>query len=213
MRTALKVVVAVGVLLALAVVVDVVVSRMATQRAEQAVEEALGVPAEVELHGWPVGLRLLTGRVERVELRAEDVPLDRAPVDLDSLQVTLRGLRFGIDDLRSPPAGLPPAEEGTFEARLGEDATFALARVPASVASLSISDGAIRLRVLGAEVAADVRGRDGDVVIVPRTPFGSLLAQSIPLDLSGHPGDPVIEEAEVEGDALVLRGSLRRMTR
>jgi hypothetical protein len=213
MRALLKLLVFVGVVVGLALVVDVLVARAATERAEERVEEALGVPADVELHGWPVGLRLLTGRVARAEMRAEGVPLEDVPADLEHLAVTLTGIRVGLAELRSPPADLPPAEDGTFEARLGGDATYALASVPSAVASLSISDGAVRLRVLGAEVAGDVQARDGDVVIVPRTPLGALLSRTIPLDLTGQPGDPRIEEAVIEGDVLVLRGELRGVRR
>jgi hypothetical protein len=115
--------------------------------------------------------------------------------------------------LRDPPDDLPPADHGRFEARLGDEATFALARVPQVVADLRISDGAVRLRVLGNEAAGDVQVRDGNIVIVPRTPLGALLATDVPIDISGQPGDPRIEEAEIDGDVLIVRGVLQELGR
>lgn len=182
---------------------------VAERRAESRVSERIGADADVELVGTLPGLRLLTSRPVRAEMTATDVPLDEVPADLDLLQVTLEGVRLGLNDLRNPPSDLPPADSGRFEARLGGDATFALAQVPRAVADLRISDGAVRLRVFGAEAAGDVQVRDGEIVIVPRTPLGALLATDIPLDISGQPGDPRIEEAEIDGDVLIVRGVLQ----
>jgi hypothetical protein len=207
-----------GLLLALAIlvagtlVVDEVVARVAEERAEERVSERLDAEADVELHGSFTGLRLLTGMPVDADMRATDVPLEDVPAELERLDVTLTGVRMGIGTLRNPPEDdLPPADDGRFEARLGSDATFALANVPRVVASIRISDGAVRLRVLGNEAAGDVTVRDGKVVIVPRTPLGALLATDVPLDIGDQPGDPRIEEAEIDGDVLVLRGVLRRV--
>jgi hypothetical protein len=186
---------------------------IAEGRAESRVSERIGADADVELVGTLPGLRLLTSRPVRAEMTAVDVPLDDVPASLDRLRVTLEGVRLGLDDLRNPPSELPPADSGRFEARLASDATFALARVPRAVADLRISDGAVRLRVFGAEAAGDVQVRDGAIVIVPRTPLGALLATDIPLDISGQPGDPRIESAEIDGDVLIVRGVLQGLGR
>lgn len=209
MRRLLGLVLVLALLVVGALVLDQVVAGMAEQRAEERVTERIGAEADVELHGTLTGLRLLTRQPVRAEMTARDVPLDEVPADIDRLDVTLTGVRLGIGDLRDPPEDLPPADDGRFEARLGGGATYALARVPRAVADLRIEDGAVRLRVLGNEVAGDVRVRDGEVVIIPRTPLGVLLATDIPLDISGQPGNPKIEDAEIDGDVLVLRGVLQ----
>lgn len=210
MRRLLVLLLVLGVLVGLALVADRVVARMAEERAEERVSERLDAEADVELHGSFTGLRILAGLPIDAEMRATGVPLQDVPAELERLEVTLTGVRLGISALRNPPEDdLPPADDGRFEARLDDEATFALANVPRVVASIRISDGAVRLRVLGNEAAGDVEVRDGEVVIIPRTPLGALLATDVPLDISGQPGDPRIEEAEIEGDVLVLRGVLQ----
>lgn len=207
MRGLLKLGVAVFLVLSCLVVVDLVIERLGERRAEDRVAAEIGTPVEVDLQGWPVGLRLLTGRVPQAEITAQDVPL-RGQIEVDHLEVVLADVRLGLRDLRSPPDAVPPARSGHFEAHIGGDATYRLAAVPASVASLRIEDGAVRLQLLGLEAAGDVRVRDGRVLIVPRTPVGALLASEIPLDLSDQPGRPRIREAEIDGDTLVIRGTL-----
>jgi hypothetical protein len=200
----LVVVILVGGLYAL----DLSVHAAAERRAADQVEDELGSPVEVTLHGWPVGLRLLTGRVTRAEMTASEVHIEESNATLERLDVTLHDIRVGLAELRSPPDVLPPSGSGRFEARLSGDATWALADVPRVIADLRISDGAIRLRTPIAEASADVVVRGGAVQIVPRTPVGVLLATDVGLDISDQPGAPVIEEAEINGDTLVLRGVL-----
>lgn len=209
MRRLLVVLAVVVIAGALLLVVDRVVVRMAESRAEERVSDLIDAEADIELHGTLTGLRLLVGQPVRAEMSARDVPLDGVPANLDRLDVTLTGVRLDVNDLRDPPEDLPPADSGRFEARLDDEATFALAQVPRVVADLRISDGAVRLRVLGAEAAGDVHVRDGEIVIVPRTPLGALLATDMPLDISGQPGDPRVEEAEIDGGVLIVRGVLQ----
>lgn len=206
----LSVIILVGVLL---LVADRVVVGIAEERAEEQVSERIDADADVELHGTLAGLRMLVGAPLRAEMSARDVPLDGVQANLERLDVTLSGVRLDIGDLRDPPEELPPADAGRFEARLDEEATFALAQVPRVVADIRISDGAVRLRVLGNEAAGDVTVRNGEIVIVPRTPLGALLATDVPLDISGQPGDPRIEEAEIDGDVLIVRGVLQDVGR
>lgn len=203
----LIVIVLAGILL---VVVDRAVASTAEDRAEEEVSERIGADADVELHGSSfVGLSLLLGRPIDAHMTAQNVPLDDVPANLQQLDVDLTGVRLGFDALRDPPEDLPPADTGRFEARLDDRATFALAEIPPVVASVGIRDGAVRLQVLGNEAAGDLHVRDGNVVIVPRTPLGAILATDIPLDISGQPGEPRIEEATIEGDVLIVRGVLQ----
>lgn len=193
---------------AAALVVDVLVARAAEDRAERQVSETIGAPTDVTLHGRFVGLRLLAGRVTRAEATARDVPLEEHDTTLDRLDVEIRQIRMGLRELRDPPDALPPAESGSFEARLSGDTTWALGQFPSGIAELEIADGAIRLRSLLGRASADVTVRDGAVLVVPRSPLGVLLTAEVPLDISDQPGHPVVERAWIEGDTLVLQGSL-----
>jgi hypothetical protein len=192
---------------------DQAIAAAAEDRAEKRVSERIDADADVTLHGSFPGLRLLVGQPVRAEMTAAHVPLAGVPANLQSLDVTLTGVRLSVADLRDPPDDLPPADDGRFEARLDDAATFALAQVPRVVADLRIADGAVRLRVLGNEAAGDVQVRDGNIVIVPRTPLGALLTTDVPLDISGQPGDPRIEQAEIDGDVLIVRGVLQDLGR
>jgi hypothetical protein len=181
-------------------------------RAEDRVSEELDAPVEVTFHGSPRGLQMLTGRVERVEVRSTDVHLEDSGATLDRLDVTLHGINLGWRDVLDPPNDLPPSDSGTFEARLSDDATWALAQVPRGLASLVIADGAIRLRTLLGEASADVLVVNGTLQVIPRTALGVLLSTPVTIDLSDQPGDPVIESAWIDDDTLVLAGSLQDVT-
>jgi hypothetical protein len=191
------------------VVLDRVATSVAERRAAERVESEIGSPVNVTFHGWPTGLRLLTGEVQRAEVLANDVHLEESGATLDRLDVVLENVRVGWRDVVNPPADLPPTESGTFEARLSGDATWALASIPAGLASLEIADGAVRLRTLLADAAADLIVVDGTIRMIPRTAFGILLSAPVSIDLSDQPGDPRIEDAWIDDDTLVLRGSLR----
>jgi hypothetical protein len=202
-------VIALVVAAALLVALDIAATRIAEERAEARVSEELDAPVDVTLHGWPTGLRLLTGQVERAEVTARDVYLEESGATLDRLDVTLHDIDMGWDDVMNPPEDLPPASGGNFEARLSGDATWALAAVPGGLASLDIADGGIRLRTLLGQASADIVVVGGQVQLIPRTALGIFLSFPVTIDISDQPGSPTIEEAWVDGDTLILRGPLQ----
>lgn len=190
--------------------------RLLTAEAEERVaaraEEEFGAPAEVELDGWPVTLRVLAGQgVPRVDVRAVDVPAGGGT--LERVHVTLTDLAVDLGDVRAGLDGLPPARTASFEAEVGQESLQDMMGVPVELAVLSLDDGGARLDVVGfAAIEADVSAQDGMVVIEPRSPAAAFLGLGrIPLDLSSRPGSPYVEETETSAGTLVLRGRLRAL--
>jgi hypothetical protein len=212
MRRFVIVAVVLVVVVGLLFVADIVVTNIAEERAAERVTEELDAPAEVTLHGWPVALRMLTGTIQRAEMTATDVPLEDGGT-LDSLDVTLHDIEVGLGDLTDPPDGLPPARDGEFEARLSGDITWALTSVPRMLATLRIERDAVRLQTLIANMSADLRVRSNALVFEPNVPLGVLFRGEVSLDLSEQPGSPRLQTADIEGDTLVIRGTLDELGR
>lgn len=206
---ALPAVAALAVATALVLAADLLLADVAEQRAADRISEEVGAEARVDLHGWPTTLRLLFGTLPRAEVTAVQVPLDDLTTDLDRLDITLEDVRLRWSDLRVG-AALPHAARGTFEARLSSDTTFALASVPSGLLGFEIRDGELYARVLGNDVATDLRVGDGAIHVAPRIPLGRALGDTT-IDLSDQPGDPQPEEVFVDGDVLVVRGRLGRL--
>jgi hypothetical protein len=212
MRRLVVIVVVLAVVVGLLFIADQVVTSIAEERASERVAEQLDAPTEVTFHGWPVALRMLGGTIERAEVRSTDVPLDEGGT-LDRLDVTLRDIEVGIGDLTDPPETLPPAREGTFEARLSGDITWALTSVPRMLATLRIEGDAVRLRTLVAELSADLQVRRNRLIFEPNVPLGVLFRGEVALDMTQQPGRPRLDRAEIDGDTLVLRGILEELGR
>jgi hypothetical protein len=212
MRRLAVAVIVVVLLGAAALYLDRAVATTAERRAGERVSEVIDAPAEVRLHGWAVGLRILVGRVPRAEVRATDVPMDDGSgAAIDTLDVTLEDVRLRWSDLNGEADDWPPARAGTFEATLSADTVWSVSRVPRVLLDMRISDGAVRLRLAGFEAAAEVRARDGNVDIVPRSPVARLLGAGMSIDVTGRTGSPYVEEVEVVDDALVVRGRLQEV--
>lgn len=210
MRRLLIVLLVLLVLVGLLLAVDQWVASTAERRAEDLVSEELGAPADVELRGFPVGLRVLMGSVSEAVVRAEDVPVQRGPrierlvVRLTDVQIARGG---GVREL-------PRAETATFAALVAEEHLRELVTVPASVLDITLEEGRARIELLGRGVPADVVAEGGNVVLRPRDPIALALGLGrIPIDLSRQTGRPEVREVEVREDALVLRGVLREFQR
>lgn len=195
-------------LLALAVVLvatDRIVAMVAEQRVSEQVSAALDASATAELGGALPGLRLLTGTVPRIDVSAEDVPVaDRAV--LAQLDVTLTGVRVSWRYLFEERETLPPADDGRFRARI--DVASLAELLPGELEAV---DGErLRLSFAGiASVEATLDAEDGRVVVRPQTPLAGLLGlERFDIDLSGQEGRPHVEEVDIRGDAVVLRGRL-----
>ena len=190
------------VLAGLALAADQWIAAEAESRAEAALRERLGAEADVELSGWPVGLRLLVSTVPRATvtatgLEAGGVRLARVTAELTDVDVPL--------DAES----LPTAATADFTAEVDEEALRQALGAPDRILSLDLRPGVAVMDALGLEVEADVVARDGDVVVEPRDALSALLALgSLRVDLSGAPGGPVAREVEVREGSLVVRGVL-----
>ncbi|HWH32387.1 MAG TPA: DUF2993 domain-containing protein [Egibacteraceae bacterium] len=196
----------IGLLLVLAVVAvaaDQVVAAEVEQRAEARLAERLGTETDVELHGWPVGLRVLLGQVPRLTAHAEDVRVEGG-VRIARLDAELTEVSFDRSAAR-----LPRAATAEFTAVLTEQALRDALGAPEQLVSLSLRDGIAVLDVAGLQVEADVVARDGAVVVEPRDALSALLgAGGLRVDLSDQPGAPAAREVEVQEGRLVVRGVL-----
>lgn len=203
------------VLLALvAVGVDYGVATLAENGTEQDVSVTLDAPATVEFHGWPVGLRILTGTIPRVEVSATDVPLARG-ASLDRLDVELTDVEVRISDLTGEASDrLPPARDGTFEAKIDESSVAAMLGLPRRVVALDLAGGVATLSAAGLRVDAEVTARDGDVLVALQGALVRLLGGAeFRVDLSDEPGSPAVEDVEIRDGVMVLRGRLEEVDR
>lgn len=192
---------------------DLVLTSTAEERTATRIGETLEADAQVDLQGWPVGLRMLLGSIPSATLRATDVPLDNGAV-LDRLDVVLTDVAITIDDLTTQSDRLPAAEKGTFSAELDEQSVAAMMGIPGGLAEVTLQDGQVEIGAGGLAIAADVGARDGDVVVSLAGPLAALLGGSeFAIDLSDEPGQPFVEEVEIDGGVMVVRGRLEEVRR
>ena len=192
---------------------DLILTNTAEERTATRIGQTLEAEAEVDLQGWPVGLRMLLGSIPTARLTATDVPLDNGAV-LDRLDVELTDVAITIDDLTTQSDRLPAAEKGTFEAELGEPSVAAMMGIPAGLAEVTLRDGVVEVGAGGLAIQADVGARDGDVVVSLAGPLSALLGGSeFAIDLSDEPGQPFVEEVAIEGGVMVVRGRLEEVRR
>ena len=192
---------------------DMVLTNTAEERTATRISETLEADAEVDLQGWPVGLRMLLGSIPSATLNATDVPLDNGAV-LDRLDVELTDVKITFDDLTTQSDRLPAAETGTFEAELDEASVAAMMGIPPALAQVTLQDGQVEVGAGGLGIQADVGARNGDVVVSLAGPLSALLGGSeFPIDLSGEPGQPYVEDVEIAGGVMVVRGRLEEVSR
>lgn len=192
---------------------DLVLTNTAEERTATRISETLEADATVDLQGWPVGLRMLLGSIPSATLHATDVPLENGAV-LDRLDVELTDVAITIDDLTTQSDRLPAAEKGTFEAELDEQSVAAMMGIPGGLAEVTLQDGLVEIGAGGLAIQADVEARDGDVVASLAGPLAALLGGSeFAIDLSEEPGQPFVEEVEIDGGVMVVRGRLEEVRR
>jgi hypothetical protein len=189
--------------------VNATVASNAEQRAEDEAAAALGVPVDVRLQGFPVGIRLLVGSPVDARLSARDVPIEGSEAVLDRLEIDARDVvldRAGDGAIR--------AERATFSAELDDDNVQQLlgvvGRLP--LTDIELANGVARLSVVGfrlIDATADVRG--GDVVFTITSPLGSLdfLGDftSLPLQLGELPLGFEVTDVEIGRGVLRVRGA------
>ncbi len=194
---------AIAVLVLVAVVLNVTTANSAERRAAEEAEGALGVPVDVELVGFPVGLRLLLGAPVDARLEARDVPLEGTSAQLTRLEVQ-------ADDVivdRGADGGIT-AERALFVAELDDEAVQSLigivGRLP--LTDVELANGVARLAVAGfplIDATAEIEG--GDVVFRVTAPIANLI--SVRLELADLPLGFTADDVEIRRGVLRLRGS------
>lgn len=188
-------------------------------RLASSVAAAEGV--DVELSGFPVAFRAVTGRVPEAEIEIERLTSREPEVTFAPVVLDLRDLRFDAFDLALGGAGEITVGDGSAAAVLQADELTRLARqqgpgweirvqqgqlvasgeVEGSnvrvVADVSVVEGALRLTAR--EVAVD---GDAGAAAVARA-----FDRSIPLP--ELPGRIRLTEAEVTAEGVVLRATIR----
>jgi hypothetical protein len=198
---------AVAVVLALTtlVVLNLIVARQAQTRAEQQAQMAIGAPVDVDLRGFPVGLRLLSGARLDARVRARDVPLEGTAATLTSLVVDLQDAR-----LDRTGEGAIEARQATFTAELDDDAVQQLIGLPGRIplADVELGNGVARFTIarfplLDATAAVE----DGRVVFQLTAPIANLL--DVQLQLDELPLGFRADHVEIRRGVLRLEGSAR----
>lgn len=188
---------------------DAYLTSTAEEQASRRVSAELDAPARVELRGWPVSLRLLSGRVPEVEITAADVPLEGG-ASLSRLVVVVQDVQVRLSDLRG--AGALPVEGGAgrFEADLSEAAVNAL--VPQAPGAVVLGDGLATIDVAGQPVDVVVTVDEaGQIVLRPVSDVPGLAPITLPAP--ALPGEVVVERARVTPGVLTLMGRVTRLTR
>lgn len=181
--------------------------RTAEQRAADRAEAALGVPVDVTLSGWPVGLRLLTGQPIDVRLEAREVPLPGTTAILDRLELELEEVPVDLDALDQPEPELRAAR-GSFVAELGDDAVQNqigfVGRIP--LVDVELRSGVVRLNLARFPVIdATAEIDNGQVVFRPTAPIAAFA--SIELRLEELPFGFEATDVEIRRGVLRLSGA------
>jgi hypothetical protein len=204
MRGAIAFLTTVAVLLGLGAAADAAVTRRAEQQVSEQVSAEIGAPATVDLQGWPVSLRLLTGVVPRVDLVAADVPLEDTDAELSELRATLTDVRLRLADLSSADV---PIEAGptSFEADLDAGDVERLLGPVAAIGEIELLDGLARLTVAGFPIEGTVGVEGGAIVVRPTAPILNLGEVTVPLP--ALPGGVSVQQAVVLPGVLRLSGA------
>lgn len=167
----------------------------------------------VDLEGWPVAVRLLTGGVPTAQMKATGVPL-QGGATLDTLDVVLTDVDVNVADLREEAGRLPRAQEGTFEATLSEESVVKLLGLPAGLVDVRLRGGNLRLSAAGLSLDAEVVAGGGDVVVQLKGPLAELLGgAAFPIDISSAPGEPFVTDVDIAGGIMTVSGKLEDVRR
>jgi hypothetical protein len=192
--------VVVAVLAGAAFALDAWLTSTAERQAALRISDELGAPAMVRLEGWPVTLRLLSGRVPGAVVRVASLPLEGGAT-LQRLEARFTDVRIGFDDLTATGSGLPVTGEGFFTAEIESGEVGTLVGLPGAV---RLGEGVLHVRFEGTEVAAIAAVEGGRVVIRPVDPdprLGGLEVRLPPL-----PVGAVVTGVGVTPAALRLSG-------
>ncbi len=189
------------------VVADTLLTNAAERQASARVSEELGAPADVDLRGWPVSLRLLSGTVPEVGITAQDVPVEDTSVRVARLEVEVADVRIRFADLRA--AGPLPVDggAGTFRAELSEAEVNRLA----GVGGLQLGDGVASFDVAGQRVEVVATVEDERIVLRPITGLPGV--GPVPLAPVALPGEIRLEAVRIRPGLIELSGRVLRLMR
>ena len=186
----------------LVLVGDLVLTGVVEDQASQRLGQELDTTARVELSGWPVVVRLLTGSGSTAVVRANDVPLRGTRATLTRLEARLTDVRVAEGRLQ--------LGDGTFSASLDEAAVTRLVGLPEqlTLVGLRLREGFASVE-LGqfsvVRVAADVV--DGVVVLRPTEP--PLDSLRFPVRLDGLPRGVRLTSVRLHRNRLDIAGRVR----
>lgn len=187
----------------LAFLADLAVTVAAERRVEEEIAAAIDAPTTVELNGWPVSVRLLTGTVPEAVISATEVPLPEHPGRLSNLDIVLTDVAVPT----SLPLATIEAAASRFEARINQNDLRALVPDHPVIEDVQLAED--RLRVLGPgglAVDALVSARDGAVVVQADTGLPGVGTIEVAVQVNRLPAGASLDEARVEGDELILGG-------
>lgn len=126
--------------------------------------------------------RALRRHVDRVELRADGVPIGDADGKIDHLHVVVRDVRLTMT-WRKPALSIGAAR---FTAQLGEDQLTALIPLPPGVARMSVTEHGVTLHTVAGLPIDTVVRMDGvhRVHVAPTTPAKVPLLDLIGIDVA-----------------------------
>ena len=209
-----------GCLLFLAILVgglflgDLAITRAAEERTAQRVTRTVEADSTVDFQGWPVTVRALMGTIPVATIAATDVPLESGAT-LTRLQVVLRDVDVNVNDLRgggARPRSFPSARSGRFEAQLSEQSVESMLGLPEGLADVSLENGVIVFSAAGLEVETEAVAEGGDVVVSLAGPLAELLGGAeFRIDLSDEAGAPAVDDVEIRGGRMTVRGRLEEV--
>ena len=172
------------VLIALALVgADAAVRSYAESRIESRLADELGTGAapDVSLGGWPISLRLLSGRVPVVELKAADAR--RGGLGIDEVSLDLRGVEMSFDTEETSGSASAKVEHGEGSAEIGFEAlgNYIERRTPVTVVRLD--ERGITIQAAGRRITVPLLLESGDLVV--RAPAIDDVSVPLPRVLEG----------------------------
>lgn len=184
------------------VVLNAVAGSRAEAIVEREVEAVIGAPVQAQISGQLSGLKVLAGRLDRLDLQARQVPIPDSAAVIDLITAELTDVH--LTDQR------PSGGTGTFEAWLS-DAQVRRA-VPTDLAPLiSLGSDALDVDLGFTVLPLQATVSDGSLQFVPSDDLGSLVEgliaglSTVPLQL---PPGIALQDAEVIDGRLRLAGTV-----
>jgi hypothetical protein len=190
-----------AVVVALVLIGDALLTGVVERRASERLTQELQGPAQVELSGWPVVVRLLTSSVPVAVVRATDVPLTGTNATLSRLEARVTDVRVTGGELLLGNGNFSASlDEGAVTRLLGLPEQFTLVGVRLRDGVASVELGQLPVIRVTAEVV------NGTVVLRPTDPLFSSLG--FPVELQGLPAGVRLTSVRVRRNRLDITGRL-----